>query len=393
MKLRNLFSLLLALTLVSVSCSKNNDEPIVSQDPVLTLTSNSTMEFTADGGDGVITYTLENAVEGVAVKAECNAKWIKDLTVAENITFTVNPNAAGQREAKIVVSYQTSSFEVTVKQAEEVNTSEYLYDLTLAVGTRVSSQMFNFPENYVVVVLANEVQTMGVSLVFVCDEGETVLSAGTYTTDNGTIIGEECEFMVSAAEKYAFGGGNVTAVVEGDVNNYHIDVVFEDVKGNRFHAAFNGKINNMLAESVNFEAKECGGYCLGACSKGSWEYGVYLSDLGLGANDTPKANATYYKLDLFSVEGIVDADGMVTVPAGTYTFDAEDTLAEWTIGNEDSQYLVMNSSGVGATIQSPFATGTTLVVTEDNATLTTYIQGVQHVVTYNGALKVEADFD
>ena len=77
--------MLLALTLVSVSCSKNNDEPIVSQDPVLTLTSNSTMEFTADGGDGVITYTLENAVEGVAVKAECNAKWIKDLTVAENI--------------------------------------------------------------------------------------------------------------------------------------------------------------------------------------------------------------------------------------------------------------------------------------------------------------------
>ena len=68
-------------------------------------------------------------------------------------------------------------------------------------------------------------------------------------------------------------------------------------------------------------------------------------------------------------------------------------MAEWTIGNEDSQYLVMNSSGVGATIQSPFATGTTLVVTEDNATLTTYIQGVQHIVTYNGALKVEADFD
>ena len=393
MKLRNLFSLLLALTLVSVSCSKNNDEPIVSQDPVLTLTSNSTMEFTADGGDGIITYTLENAVEGVAVKAECNAKWIKDLTVAENITFTVNPNAAGQREAKIVVSYQTSSFEVTVKQAEEVNTGEYLYDLTLAVGQRVSSQMFNFPENYVVVVLANEVQTMGVSLVFVCDEGETVLSAGTYTTDNGTIIGEECEFMVSTAEKYAFGGGNVTAVVEGDVNNYHIDVVFEDAKGNRFHAAFNGKINNMLAESVNFEAKECGGYCYGACSKGSWEYGVFLSDLGLGANDTPKANATYYKLDLFSVEGIVDADGMVTVPAGTYTFDAEDTLAEWTIGNEDSQYVVMSSSGVSATIQSPFTTGTTLVVTEDNATLTTYIQGVQHVVTYNGALKVVADFD
>ena len=393
MKLRNLFSLLLALTLVSVSCSKNNDEPIVSQDPVLTLTSNSTMEFTADGGDGVITYTLENAVEGVAVKAECNAKWIKDLTVAENITFTVNPNAAGQREAKIVVSYQTSSFEVTVKQAEEVNTGEYLYDLTLAVGQRVSSQMFNFPENYVVVVLANEVQTMGVSLVFVCDESETVLSAGTYTTDNGTIIGEECEFMVSTAEKYAFGGGNVTAVVEGDVNNYHIDVVFEDAKGNRFHAAFNGKINNMLAESVNFEAKECGGYCYGACSKGSWEYGVFLSDLGLGANDTPKANATYYKLDLFSVEGIVDADGMVTVPAGTYTFDAEDTLAEWTIGNEDSQYVVMSSSGVSATIQSPFTTGTTLVVTEDNATLTTYIQGVQHVVTYNGALKVVADFD
>lgn len=390
MNFKNLLYSLTALAVFAVGCNKDNDTPTI-KDAVLKLTSESTMEFTAEGGEGVITYTLENAVEGVELKAECNAKWITNLTVGEEITFTVDSSKVDARETKIVVSYQELSFEVVVKQAK-LATQEYLYDLQLASAQRVDSAIYNFPENYVCVIFLDKSRTIGISIVFIGDEADKVLSSGTYTIADGTIMGEECELQISAVEKYTLADGKANIVVEVDADKYHIDGVLEDAKGNRFHITFEGEIQNMIPGCVNFEAKECDGYCYGACSKGSWEYVVSLSDLGLDVYDTPKADATYYKLDLFGVEGAIDADGMVTVPAGTYTFDADDTLAEWTIGNEDSMYMVMNSSGTGVTAQSPLYNAN-LVVTESNATLTTYIQGIKHVVTYEGALRVKAELD
>lgn len=392
MKLRNLFYLLLAIPMFVVGCDKNNDEPNKPTNAILTLTSESIMEFTAEGGEGVITYTLENAVEGVAVKAECNAKWIKDITVGEEISFTVNANIASDRETKIVVSYQTSSFEVVVKQAKEEKNSEYLYELDFANAQRVASETFDLPEDYVVIAFSNIDSITYAGLVFDCSKSEGTLSSGTYSSAEGNIIAKECEIAINEGEVYAFEGGNITAVVEVNANNYNIDVVLEDVNGNRFHLTFNGVVSNMIPESVNFEAKYCEGYGYGACSKGSWEYAVVLSDLGLGENNMPKAKATYYKLDLFSVASEVDAEGKLTIPVGTYTFDEADTLAEWTIGNEESLYIVMNDAGNRATVQSQFIKAT-LVVTETNATLTAYIGGIEHIVTYNGVLKVIASLE
>lgn len=95
------------------------DEPEV-KDPVLTLTSNATMEFVVEGGMGEITYTLENPAEGVAVEAETEADWITGLTTAINtkVLFTVTANKGEAREAVITVAYGEQSFEVAVKQAE-----------------------------------------------------------------------------------------------------------------------------------------------------------------------------------------------------------------------------------------------------------------------------------
>ena len=62
MKLRNLFYLLLALPLAFASCDKDPDVEV--KDPVLTLTSQAEMSFTAAGGDGEITYKLENPKSG-----------------------------------------------------------------------------------------------------------------------------------------------------------------------------------------------------------------------------------------------------------------------------------------------------------------------------------------
>ena len=123
MKLKNLFYLLLALPLAFAACEETpqTDEPKPgpeNNEPKLTLTSNATMDFTAIGGEGVITYTLENAVEGTNLEATCEADWVLNLTVGETVTFTVPENEATEaREAKVKVAYGDKGFEVAVKQA------------------------------------------------------------------------------------------------------------------------------------------------------------------------------------------------------------------------------------------------------------------------------------
>lgn len=127
MKLKNLFYLLLALPLAFAACEEapkevnKPDEPVQTNDPKLTLTSDATMDFAAEGDEGTITYTLENAVEGVELTATCEADWVMNVTVGETVTFTVAENEAEEaRESKVVVAYGELSFEVAVKQAGKV---------------------------------------------------------------------------------------------------------------------------------------------------------------------------------------------------------------------------------------------------------------------------------
>ena len=122
MKLKNLFYLLFAMPLAFAACNETEEpqpqpQPGPEKKPTLTLTSDATMEFEAAGGEGVITYTLENAVEGTELTATCEATWVLNLTDGETVTFTVAENETEEaRESKVVVAYGELSFEVAVKQ-------------------------------------------------------------------------------------------------------------------------------------------------------------------------------------------------------------------------------------------------------------------------------------
>lgn len=104
-----------------------------AKDPVLTLTSEATMEFTSTGGTGEITYTLENPIGTAEVTASVSAEaasWITDVVVNQNnVTFAVAQNSDEAREGVITVAYATQSFTVTVKQAENL-------DPTIAIESR-----------------------------------------------------------------------------------------------------------------------------------------------------------------------------------------------------------------------------------------------------------------
>lgn len=118
--MRKLFYLLLALPLVFAACD-NTEEPTPEPEKKaqLILTSDEVMNFKAEGGQGLIDYTLVNAKEGAEFASQCEAEWISDFVFGEDITFVVAANEGEPREAKIVITYAEASMEVTVKQAEK----------------------------------------------------------------------------------------------------------------------------------------------------------------------------------------------------------------------------------------------------------------------------------
>ena len=118
--MKKLFYLLLALPLF-VACTENNEEPKPEPEKKaqLILTSDEVMNFKAEGGQGLIDYTLVNPQEGVEFAAQCEAEWISDFVFGEDITFVVAANEGEDRETKITITYAEASMEVTIKQAKK----------------------------------------------------------------------------------------------------------------------------------------------------------------------------------------------------------------------------------------------------------------------------------
>ena len=122
--MKKLFFLLFALPLFA-ACTETGNEPEPQPQPEpekkaqLILTSDEVMNFKAEGGQGLIDYTLVNPQEGVEFASECKAEWISDFVFGEDITFVVAENEGEAREAQIVITYAEASMEVTVKQAKK----------------------------------------------------------------------------------------------------------------------------------------------------------------------------------------------------------------------------------------------------------------------------------
>ncbi len=394
MKIKNLFYLLLALPLAFAACEEtpNEVEKPVEKNPVLTLTSDATLNFGAEGGQAEITYTLENAVEGTELTATCEADWVKAVA-GDKVRVTVSANDVEEaREAKIVVAYGDQNFEVAVKQAAKA-AKTYLYDEVLAYGERISLADYGFPDNYFLIGFYDETGNILLGVVIVGAEGESILQAGTYTTDNGGLMMEGFELYVGETEEYFFEGGDGTIVVGGDIEGYTFDIELADADAQNFHFTFEGAITgmnlngNLPTEDVNLEATYLGGTYYGTEYSDTYNYYFLLSDKGMSEDGYALAGGSYYEIDLYGVEGEVDEEGYIHVPAGTYTFDANDTTAEWTMGNYYSSYSKVNATGDAYEAQSGFESGQA-VVTENSLVLEVVIGGVKHTVTYNGAPKL-----
>ena len=106
----------LAAAALLPSCNKDDRQP-EPQLPALTLQSD-TVYVSPEGGEAQFSYSIENPVEGAALKAEPQAEWISDVTVGENtVTFNVSGNTeTSGRTAGILLSYDSLDDTVYVKQ-------------------------------------------------------------------------------------------------------------------------------------------------------------------------------------------------------------------------------------------------------------------------------------
>lgn len=264
-KLLAMFAILASIGFVA--CSDDEDPQVApTGDPELKLTSESVMNFAADGGKGTITYSLKNKVDGVEPTATCAADWVSDLKVGAAVTFAVAANEAEDaREADITVAYGDQSFKVTVKQA---GVKGFDSDLELSV---LQGQYYSDFEEY-----------------------------GVY--------------------------------------NYNI-----------------------------FLSKN----------------GVAFTAQGI----TVKPGDNIYSLDLYS--DVAPADPM-SVPVGTYAFDASDSCEAGTMGAEYSWYAETDANG--SVVANPSYTAGTVTVSEGRieATLTLEDGSVHHIV-YEGSLALEEE--
>ncbi|MBR5585063.1 MAG: BACON domain-containing protein [Alistipes sp.] len=197
MRIKSLFYMLLALPLAFAACTDTPDE--VKKEAQLALTSADTLEFKAEGGTAEISYTLVNPVEGTELTATCEAEWV-EVVAGDKVRVTVAANVGEARETKITVAYGTKSFDVAVKQAAKP-AKDYLYNVEMAYAERYDLTEYDLPENYYLIAFYSADGNMLLGAVIVGAEGESILSAGTYTAANGGLMMEGFEFYIGETEE------------------------------------------------------------------------------------------------------------------------------------------------------------------------------------------------
>lgn len=267
--MRRILSMLALMAVAFTACEQDKGEAKVDN-LTIKLTSSSVMNFSTEGGQGVITYTFEELNDSTpskniaAPRVTTTAEWISNIKVDDNqmmITFDVAANSGEAREVTINVSNNKSNFLVMVKQDGFV-TADKSFTATHVGGTyygKLQSRGYDY-----FVILSN-MQPKAINTVpdgaceyrfdIYADKGaafetERRVPVGTYTIDHsrsgepGTIDAyETCSFVhdnreLGVSEPFKSGTLTVTensiiadvVLFNGETHHveYHGDCIMED---------------------------------------------------------------------------------------------------------------------------------------------------------------------
>ena len=418
--MKKLFYLLLCLPLAFAACTEPDTPGVENKEYDLKVTSETILNFEAEGGKGVIAYTLEektrfSPVGQPVVEAFCEATWVSELTVAENITFQVAANEADARETEIVVTYGEQEVKVAVKQAaKEINNEndEVVFEAQILTGEYYGDYYTPDAGNYYIFfsdygftedgnLLTNSIYYQ-LDLYGVLYDGEAVdgyipLPEGTYTLDKndtmavGTIgYSYSCYMKTNSSEievEVSFDAAELVVAADGSCT------LIATIEGKKHKVTFAGTSTiedkrevNTGGDNVEMEA----GYADATYYGDQYSPGVadnfyfFLSDKGFDADGWELPNATYYRFDLFS--DIVNPEEGLAIPYGTYTID-NGSSEPFTIGAQYSAYYIMDSEGWDYAVSSAITSGT-VTISEDGVIADLMIAGANHIITFSGDITI-----
>lgn len=356
--MKNIFRYLsLVVAIFSLTFVACNDEPNVEEpqkEYAIELTSETTMQFPAEGGEGVIEWVLNEVTRTSPVaqpepQFSTEAEWI--TLGAQNLgAFTVAANEGEAREAKITITYGQQTESVTVKQAA----AEAPVEATeLAAAVRIPSEELGLENNIFALAFTDDSESLELGVVLVGEEGTEILAAGTYNVDNDGLAADECALQIysdEGLEEYFFEGGEVVVAVDGE--DYDFDITLTTTEGKEMLFSYSGVVVDMVPESKPAEPVA---FTPVAVKAEYYMIGNFF--LQLYIDDT-----RYHELDM--LDEIAPNDDSLS--AGTYSY-AQQTISSWsTFSTGNDQTCSLTEAEI------------TLVHNADNTTtITGYIKSEQ----------------
>lgn len=329
-----------------VACDNDTPTPPVeNKEYALVVTSDSVMEFPAEGGEGAIEWTLNEVTRFSPTEQPepvftTDAEWI--VLLADDLgAFSVAVNEGEAREAVITITYVEQVESVTVKQAAAAPAP--IETVELASAVRLSSAEFDLPLNSFLLLFADEAETLELGFHLVGAEGDEVLQAGTYTIDNGGVDAVESALQVDDVV-YNFTKGVVVVELSGEEYSFDITVTTDAGEPEELHFVYAGEVENMVqnatAEPVAFvpASVKAERYMIG-----NFFLQLYIDGV------------RYHELDMY--DEVAPNDDLLS--AGLYTYAAE-TISTWsTYSTGNDQTCALADAEI------------TLVHNEDNTTTIT----------------------
>lgn len=297
-----------------VACEPDNPTDKPAKEYAFELKSETTMEFPAEGGEGVIEWALNEVTRYEPVPEALptfytEAAWI--TLDAENLgAFAVAANEGEAREAVINIEYKEQKFAVTVKQAAVTVEDP---KVAFAAAARIPSAELGLENNIFVLTFVDDSESTELNIVLVGDEGDEILKAGTYSAENGGFSVEENLLVYyDTNEELSFVDGEVVVAVDGENYDFDMTLVAED--GSEFIFIYSGPVIDMVPEVKPAEPVAFTPTAVKAeySMIGNFFLQLYIDEV------------RYHELDM--LDEIAPNDDYLS--AGLYSFAAE-TISSW----------------------------------------------------------------
>ena len=357
---RYLMLIVATMSVAFVSCSPDEPAPD-AKEYALVINSESTMEFTAEGGAARIVWTLNGVTRNEPVLQpevllSSEAEWI---TIDPDMTgiFTVAKNVAEAREAVITIKYREQEETVTVKQAAPGAEA-----IELVSAVRLSCEAYELPWNNFAIAFEDATSEYQLTLLLVGAEGDEVLAEGVYSAENGGLDLYSTLLMVGL-DKYEIAEGVAEVALNDQV--YDFDITITTTDGQEYTFVYTGEVENMVQVPAAVEPVAFTPQCVKA---ERYMIGNFFLQLYIDGT-------RYHELDMY--DEVTPNDDMLS--AGTYAYAAE-TISTWSTF----------STGYDQTCSLADAE-ITLVHNDDNTTtITGYIkseQGDYITIDWTGAIE------